>query len=228
MWRRPGSGFRRKLRSWVAGSASSRLDGDTSARRTLAPASRMDDGCPPHAIRTRRALRARYFPRPVRNRASASATASSSTRSSAPKPFSRSLSTLSTPSSREANFIEMSILDRVSGSATSAGNRRPRPTPAAARLPRPPGRFRPRHSAVRGKADRSHPPAENDARTAGWPRASIRRQPELAGGTINFQGRVLRVRKIEASVTAGGRGSTVLGATWQLALAILRGHCQDC
>jgi sRNA-binding protein len=68
-----------------------------------------------------RALRARYFPRPVRKRARESATASSNTRSSAPKALSRSLSTLSTPRSREANFIEISTLERVSASATSSG-----------------------------------------------------------------------------------------------------------
>ena len=40
---------------------------------------------------------------------------------------------------------------------------------------------RPRHNAVRGRADRSHPPAENDARKAGWPRANARRQPATGG-----------------------------------------------
>ena len=46
---------------------------------------------------------------------------------------------------------------------------------------------------------------------------------QLAGGTINFQGRVLRVRKTDASVTAGAarvngfgaRRSSAIG-TWQL------------
>ena len=68
-----------------------------------------------------RALRARYFPGPVRKSPSRWATFSSSTRSSAPKALSRSLSASRTPSSRPARRMETRIFDRVSGRAICEG-----------------------------------------------------------------------------------------------------------
>ena len=151
-----------------------------------------------------RALRARYFPRPDRKRARESATPSSSTRSSAPNAASRSLSTLSTPSSREANFIEMRILERVSGSATSPGTSRPAPNvccgaPLSDRQEdSDPGIM----ASAAEQIDHILQRRMMRGRPAGREQTFDVSQ-QLARGTINFQGRVLRVRKIEASVTAG-------------------------
>src|SRR5690242_11070783 len=67
----------------------------------------------------------------------------------------------------------------------------------------PPDRCPPRRSDVRGTADRSHPPGENDGRKAGSSPACVGRQPASDGWNNNFSRANPEARKIAASLIAG-------------------------